>query len=150
MNELDHPDDEGLFAFVEGALEPADRDALAAHLDGCPACCRQVAAHVAGRPRFPALELPAAFWDHYDATFAARLAAGAARHRTPWQRLVDLWRRPVVVPAPLAAGAALALVLLTGALVGSSPIDGSVEATPADTVLMTDVDAASLPSSDYL
>ncbi len=32
------PDDNALVAFVEGSLPPAHRDAVAAHIDGCPMC----------------------------------------------------------------------------------------------------------------
>jgi hypothetical protein len=37
-----HPTDEQLAAFLEGRLEPAERAALVAHLDGCPRCLEWV------------------------------------------------------------------------------------------------------------
>jgi hypothetical protein len=96
-----HPDAE-LTAFVTGALPPAERARVAAHLDGCPECRRTVdesrAVLAALASEIPAL--PSPDWRRYRADLRARLQPPARR---AW------WARPL--PAMVAAGVATAVVL---------------------------------------
>ena len=39
-----HPDDGDMLRLLDGACEPEERRALAAHLDGCPACAARAEA----------------------------------------------------------------------------------------------------------
>jgi anti-sigma factor RsiW len=97
-----HPDTE-LTAFVAGALAPAERARVAAHLESC-ADCRQaveesravLARLAAGGPVPPPID-----WGRYGADLRARVQSAARRS---W------WVRPM--PAVLAAGAVTAVLLL--------------------------------------
>jgi len=97
-----HPDTE-LTAFVAGALAPAERARVAAHLESC-ADCRQaveesravLARLAAGGPVLPPID-----WGRYGADLRARVQSAGRRS---W------WVRPM--PAVLAAGAVTAVLLL--------------------------------------
>jgi anti-sigma factor RsiW len=97
-----HPDTE-LTAFVAGALAPAERARVAAHVESC-ADCRQaveesravLARLAAGGPVPPPID-----WGRYGADLRARVQSAGRRS---W------WVRPM--PAVLAAGAVTAVLLL--------------------------------------
>jgi anti-sigma factor RsiW len=98
-----HPDAE-LTDYVTGALAPAERAAVAAHLDACADCRHAVeesravlAGLAAGIPVPPSLD-----WGRYQADLRARVQA---RRPRAW------WARPL--PGLLAAGMAVTLVALT-------------------------------------
>ena len=92
--------DEDVVAYLSGALAPAERARVAAHLDGCDACRRAVeesrvvlAALAPGRPAAPPVD-----WGRYQAELRAKVAG---RPRGWWTR-----------PWPALAAATLAAVVL--------------------------------------
>jgi anti-sigma factor RsiW len=98
-----HPDSE-LTDYVTDALPPAERAAVAAHLEACADCRRIVeesrvvlAALTANLPAPPPID-----WSRYQADVRARVQT---RGHRAW------WTRPL--PGILAAGLAVALVVLT-------------------------------------
>jgi len=97
-----HPDTE-LTAFVAGALAPAERARVAAHLESC-ADCRQAVEEsraVLGRLAAGGPVPPPIDWGRYGADLRARVQSAGRRS---W------WVRPM--PAVLAAGAVTAVLLL--------------------------------------
>lgn len=101
MTDGRHPDAE-LTALVTGALPPAERARVAAHLDGC-ARCRRVVEESRAVLGALATEIPVPAppdWGRYRAELRARLQPRARA----W------WARPL--PALAAAGVAALVVLL--------------------------------------
>lgn len=97
-----------LTAFLDGALAPAERSQVEAHLAACASCRAEhdrLARAVALFGRLPSAPAPG---PAFEARFHARLAAHRAAPRRP--RLLDLlaWRRF----APGLAGAAVAATVL--------------------------------------
>ncbi len=96
------PTRDTLSAFVDGELRDPWDQALARHLETCPACLETVA-------RFRRLhELLVS-----DPAPEARLAAPSPRKRP---KPVPVWKRRVALPLPAAAAAALAVLALGVAL----------------------------------
>jgi anti-sigma factor RsiW len=98
-----HPDTE-LTGYVTDALPPAERAAVAAHLEACPDCRRIVeesravlADLAANLPAAPPID-----WGLYQADVRARVQTRGSRAG---------WARPL--PGILAAGLGVALVVLT-------------------------------------
>jgi anti-sigma factor RsiW len=115
-----HPDT-ALTAYVTGALSPAERAEVTAHLEGCADCrraaddSRSVLAALASATPAP----PPVDWGRYGAELRARVQTSTRR---AW------WARPV--PAMLTAGVAAAAVLLLVQGLGRRPVElASVEET---------------------
>jgi hypothetical protein len=97
------------------ALEPEDEQAFLAHLRGCDRCARDLAAlrEVSGELAYAAepVDLPPGLGRRImDAARAERPAVATPR-RTPAERRAGRGRRPAFGLAPLAAAAAVALVV---------------------------------------
>jgi len=105
-----HPDTD-LPLYVRGALAPAERERVARHLEGCPACRADAAALRALLEGLAGSEpaAPPIHWGRWRAELRARLEARRGRHA--W------WWRPV----PLALSASLAGALLVLAVLGGPP-----------------------------
>ncbi len=97
------PTRDSLSAFVDGELQAPWDQALARHLEACPACRETVA-------RFRRLrELLVS-----DPAPEPRLAAPAQPRQRP--KPVPVWKKRVALPLPAAAAAALAILVLGVAL----------------------------------
>jgi anti-sigma factor RsiW len=108
-----HPDGE-LVAYLQGELDPADRDRVAAHVDACGACRAQLAGFesVVRMLKRSWPEPPEVHWGRYRAELRTRLEASSGapqRWGSGWW-----WRRPL----PLALSAAMAGMLIVLALSG--------------------------------
>jgi anti-sigma factor RsiW len=102
VTESPHPDVE-LTAYVTGALPPAARARVAAHLESCAECRRAVAEseRVLATLAAGATAPPPIDWGRYGAELRSRLHASRPR---AW------WARPL--PAALAAGVAVAVLVV--------------------------------------
>ena len=97
------PARDSLSAFVDGELQAPWQQAVARHVEACPACLETVA-------RFQRLrELLTS-----DPAPEPRLAAPPQPSRKPGP--VPVWKRRIALPLPAAAAAALAIVVLGVAL----------------------------------
>jgi anti-sigma factor RsiW len=100
-----------LVPYARNELAPAERAAVATHLDACAACRRALAdvhAVLSGLAAPPSAPEP--HWGRYRAELRARLAARAGGPR--W------WRRPL--PIAVSAGLAAALLLF---MLRPAPVD---------------------------
>lgn len=104
---VDHPDRE-LSAFLDGALAPDERAAVADHLAGCPACSRHLAELRATARLVAALPAPAP-----GRSLVPRLAAPAPR-----------WLRPVRALGVLGSGVSLFLFLALAIVQSGSSLGG--------------------------
>jgi anti-sigma factor RsiW len=98
--ETRHPETD-LIAYLKNELAPAERDAVARHLETCTSCRETAAAFselLDGLARLPAPPVP---WPRYRAELRTRLEARAEVPRA-W------WRHPL--PVAVSAGVATALV----------------------------------------
>ena len=98
-----------LSALLDGALEPAARREVEAHLAACPACRgeqRRIEGALRALARLPAAPEPS---PHFAARLAARLADPPRRG---WPGLPAAWRWRLAVPAAGLAAAAVAAVLV--------------------------------------
>lgn len=110
-------------AYALGALEPDERDGIAAHLPACPAC-RSAMDQVVGLPRLLAVVSPseaAAGLPVPDEAMLARLFAAARERRARRRRLVAAAAASVIV-----AATAVGITARTG---GSGPPGQTVAAT---------------------
>src|SRR5512142_3113022 len=105
------PDREILSAYLDGEVEAPWSGAIASHLEGCPSCRAQLARMEALRSRLLQAELPA-HQEPMERVRRSLLAHDAAQ--TP--RFLPFWRRSLSVPLPLAAGAAVLVLLLAASL----------------------------------
>lgn len=115
---------EALGAYVLGALDPAERQAVEAHLAGC-ATCRDEVARLSALPQLLGRLSPEeAEGDRLlpSPGLAPRIAAAAAEEAVRLQRQVRRWRRAT---AAASAAAVLALVL-----VATDPFDGGTDLAP--------------------
>jgi anti-sigma factor RsiW len=104
-----HPKDD-LTAYLDGALAPARRAEVEAHLVGCAACRAEHARLAVTVTALGALPLPPEPSPFFATRLTARLAAEPAPRAGPLARLLA-WRWRLAVPAVgLAAVAAVALL----------------------------------------
>ena len=113
---MTHPAAE-LTAYLDGALSPAEREQVAAHLSACAACRAEhdrLAAGLAILARLPPAAPPSAAFER---RFYARLAAQKRSQLTVADRLLPRWRGAWrwLAPAMASAAAAAAVMLYTGA-----------------------------------
>jgi putative zinc finger protein len=115
---------ESLSAYMDGELAPSEREAVAAHLRGCPSCDRHLeelrAVDAAAR------ELPLSVPDGYFESFRGSLHRRLEGQRPARRRLAPAW--------VLAAAAALVLAVLTPRLLlDRRPAAPEARAVPAST-----------------
>ena len=114
---------ESLSAYMDGELAPPEREAVAAHVRGCPSCARHLeelrAVDAAAR------ELPLAVPDGYFEAFRGSLRRRLQGARPARRRLAPAWA--------LAAAAAVVLAVLTPRLVRDTraPADSAAHAVHA-------------------
>jgi anti-sigma factor RsiW len=115
----DHPTNEQLSAFIDGELSLASREAVIAHIRGCPSCAArqdaliEVAAALRTQP-------PISWTGAETKSLLATIAAGRPRLAPP--RVRRDWTLPIAAVPALIAVAALLLVapsLLAAGLSGS-------------------------------
>ncbi len=103
---------EDLTAFLDGALDPAPRSEVEAHLAACAACRAERDRLAAVLLALRALPAPPAPSPAFEARFWARLARQADRPRGVMARLAALRWRVVGPVAGAAAAAAVAAVVV--------------------------------------
>jgi len=103
-----HVTDE-LTALVDGALSPAERAAVEAHLSGCGACRAERDALARAVAAFAAVPPPAPPRPGFEQRFYARLAREAPRHRSLLERLGARPLRWLVPATGLAAALAVGI-----------------------------------------
>jgi anti-sigma factor RsiW len=107
-----HPTSE-LTAYLDGALAPAERAELEAHLAGCPACRAErarLASTVGLLARLPRAEASPTFEQRFSARLAAERSERARR-----RSLLDRVRWRWLAPGLAGAAAAAAVVIHVGA-----------------------------------
>jgi len=110
MDDMDtrHPETD-LIAYLSNELGPAERDAVARHLDGCASCRETAAAFRELRAGLARSSAPPVQWPRYRAELRARLEARVDRRRAWWRH-----------PLPVAVSAGVATALVTVALLAPS------------------------------
>jgi hypothetical protein len=111
-------DPEGLIAFVYGESDPAERDAVAAHVAGCPSCAEEIESLRSTRTMLAA-------WTPPETSLGFRITQASDLPETPVLRPAVWWRQPL----PAWAQAAAAVLIFAAGMTA-----GGVRQQPSTTV----------------
>ena len=111
-------DPEGLIAFVYGESDPAEREAVAAHVAGCPSCAEEIESLRSTRTMLAA-------WTPPETSLGFRITQASEHPETPLLRPAVWWRQPL----PAWAQAAAAVLIFAAGMTA-----GGARQQPATTV----------------